>query len=399
MLLKNKNVLLLLLIESLGSMIFFLPIGMMFKVARGLSISQIFLIESISFLVSIVLEVPSGWLADKIGFKKAICIAGGFLLAARVVVLFSFSFWSFLSVSVLTGIGYAILSGCDTSLMYVSVDPKDAEKGFSLMSAYTNAGMLLSLAVSSVLLLFFPMIVTYVLTAAAAVACFALSFFLKDIPCAPEEREVKPSMLKTLKSFLSNRKMIVLVLSQGLIAEIWRSVYQNLNQFQYERSGIDTKYFGFLFVVMSVFPLFAGKAYALSAKFGQERLLKVLFAVTAACLFTLALTSNAILSVVVIVVITAAYPLCQPALVEIQQKSITGVSRATMMSIFALVMELAAAGENALVSSAAGVSLSLGLSSLGILAVIATLLMFVYYRMSRKAAASDSPTCAAEAAE
>ena len=157
MLLKNKNVLLLLLIESFGSMIFFLPIGMMFKLSRGLSISQIFLIESISFVVSIVCEVPSGWLADRIGFKKAVCLAVGFVSAARILVLFSYSFWTFVLVSTLTGIGYALLSGSDTSLMYVSVDKTDAEKAFSLMGAFVNGGVLISLAASSILLLFLPM--------------------------------------------------------------------------------------------------------------------------------------------------------------------------------------------------------------------------------------------------
>lgn len=399
MLLKNKNVLLILLMECFGSMIFYLPIAMMFKLSRGLSISQIFLIESISFIVSIVLEVPSGWLADKIGFKKAVCIATGFLLAARIVLMLSYSFWLFLTVSVLTGIGYAMLSGCNTSLMYVSVDKKDAEKAFSLMNAFTHGGMLVSLAISSVLLLFLPMIVTYVLTVIAAFICLILSFLVKDVPYTAEQKKERPGILSSLKDFLSNRRMIVLVLSQGLIAEIWRSVYQNLNQFQYERCGIDMKYFGLLFAVVTVFPLLAGKAHVLSAKFGQEKLLKVLFSLIAVCLLGLTFTSDAVLSILLIILVVAAYPLCQPALEEIQQKSIAGVNRATMMSIYALVMELAAAGENALVSSAAGISLPFGFSSLGILAVIAIVLIFVYYRMSRTA---DVPTLqkhVAEAAE
>jgi len=64
---------------------------------------------------------------------------------------------------------------------------------------------------------------------------------------------------------------------------------------------------------------------------------------------------------------------------------ISGVNRATMMSIFALVMELAAAGENALVSSAAGISLPFGFSALGVLAVAGVILLFTYYRMSQEA--------------
>jgi len=395
---KNRNALLLLLIECTGSMIFYLPISMMFKLSRGLDISQVFLIESISFVVSIVLEVPSGWLADKIGFKNAIVIGGGFLLAARVVLMLSYSFWPFLSVSVLTGVGYALISGCDTSLMYVSVEKKDAEKAFSLMNAYTYGGVFLSLGASSILLLFFPMILTYTLTVIASFVCFALSFFIKDIPYTEEEKKERPSILKSLKDFLSNRRMIVLVLSQGLIAEIWRSVYSNLNQFQYARCGIDPKYFGILFAGLAVFPLLSGKAHALSAKFGQEKLLKALFALIAVCLFGLTLTSNAVASILLIVVVSAAYPLCQPALQEIQQNSITGINRATMMSIFALVTELAAAGENALVSGLAGISLPIGFSSLGVLAILAVALLFVYYRMSGKVGSSAPEDRAAGAA-
>lgn len=390
-LLKNKNVVLLLLIELTGSMIFYLPIGMMFKISRGLTISQIFLIESISFLVSIVLEVPSGWLSDKLGYKKSICLVGGFLLAARLLVIFSYSYVAFLAVSVLTGIGYALLTGCDTSLMYLSVDEKDTEKGFSLMSGYTNAGMLISLGVSSLLLLYYPMELTYWLTAIAAAVCFVLSFFLKDVPADAMEKEEKPNMVEAFKTFFANRMMIILVISNGLIFEIWRSVYYNLNQFQYERTGIDPKYFGIMFVILSVFPLLAGKTYAISAKFGQERLIKTLFAVTVAGLFALSLTDNAVVSVAVIAVIVAAYPLCQPALVDIQQKSIVGVNRATMMSIYALVMELGAAGENAITSAATGISLPFGFTALGVVGVIALILVFVYYRLANKSVTVPVP--------
>ena len=53
MLLKNKNVLLLLLIDSFGSMIFFLPIGMMFTGPLGG--------EDVLLRLSAQIEQDRGW--------------------------------------------------------------------------------------------------------------------------------------------------------------------------------------------------------------------------------------------------------------------------------------------------------------------------------------------------
>ena len=57
-------------IALLQGMVFYGPIATLYREAQGVSIAQITLIESISLALCILLEVPWGILADKLGYKN-----------------------------------------------------------------------------------------------------------------------------------------------------------------------------------------------------------------------------------------------------------------------------------------------------------------------------------------
>ena len=57
-------------IALLQGMVFYGPVATLYRQARGISIFQITVIESISLALCLLLEFPWGILADKIGYKK-----------------------------------------------------------------------------------------------------------------------------------------------------------------------------------------------------------------------------------------------------------------------------------------------------------------------------------------
>ena len=57
-------------IALLQGMVFYGPVATLYREAQGVSISQITLIESISLALCILLEVPWGILADRLGYKR-----------------------------------------------------------------------------------------------------------------------------------------------------------------------------------------------------------------------------------------------------------------------------------------------------------------------------------------
>lgn len=56
-------------ISLLQGMVFYGPIATLYRRAAGISIFQITIIESISLIVCLLLELPWGIVADKIGYK------------------------------------------------------------------------------------------------------------------------------------------------------------------------------------------------------------------------------------------------------------------------------------------------------------------------------------------
>jgi len=79
--------------------------------ARGMSLSQIGLLVAAYSLTIVLLEVPTGGLADALGRKRVALIAEAATLAGSLVFLFSFSLPMFLLSFVFNGIGRALSSG------------------------------------------------------------------------------------------------------------------------------------------------------------------------------------------------------------------------------------------------------------------------------------------------
>lgn len=92
---------------------------------RGLSLLQISTIESVVIGTIFLAEVPTGVLADRIGRKWSVAAATFFLMCAELLFLFSRSYPAYLVVAVLTGTGFAFMSGAMESLVYDSLPPED----------------------------------------------------------------------------------------------------------------------------------------------------------------------------------------------------------------------------------------------------------------------------------
>ena len=65
----KRNIYLLWGIALLQGMVFYAPVATLYRQAAGLGIFHITLIESISLWLMLMLEIPWGWLADRIGYR------------------------------------------------------------------------------------------------------------------------------------------------------------------------------------------------------------------------------------------------------------------------------------------------------------------------------------------
>ncbi len=85
---------------------------------RIASPEKIAIVQSLSFIVGIVMDIPTGYLADKFGRKKLLAI--GLLLFGIALSLFAFvsNLWQLFAFEVLVQIGLACISGAQEAVLH-----------------------------------------------------------------------------------------------------------------------------------------------------------------------------------------------------------------------------------------------------------------------------------------
>jgi MFS family permease len=88
-----------------------IPVQMLLYTARGLDLTTIGLLVALYSALIVALELPTGGLADLMGRRRTMLVAGVFLVAAMLAVAFSQGAWQFAGASVLSAVGRALSSG------------------------------------------------------------------------------------------------------------------------------------------------------------------------------------------------------------------------------------------------------------------------------------------------
>ena len=121
-----------------------LPLMVLLIQARGMSLFQIGTLMGAYSLTIVLLELPTGGLADAIGRKKVGLVSYFFMMLTGVVFVFSFSFPAFLLSFIFSGIGRALTSGTLDAWFVDALQEADPE--IDLQPSFAQAGTLTFLA-------------------------------------------------------------------------------------------------------------------------------------------------------------------------------------------------------------------------------------------------------------
>jgi len=108
-----------------------MPIVVPFYESNGLSMKDIMILQAVYSIAIVVLEVPSGYLADVIGRKKTLIIGTIFGVLGFTTYSLSFGFMGFLVAEIILGIGQSCISGADSAMLYDSLLDKGEEKKYT----------------------------------------------------------------------------------------------------------------------------------------------------------------------------------------------------------------------------------------------------------------------------
>ena len=92
----KKNLCLLYGIAFLQGMVFYSPAAVLYRQEAGLTVFQISVIESLSLLLCLLLEIPWGIVADKIGYRSTMILCCGFYFISKLIFWKAHTFSDFL---------------------------------------------------------------------------------------------------------------------------------------------------------------------------------------------------------------------------------------------------------------------------------------------------------------
>ncbi len=256
------------------------PILIPYYQSNNLNKTQIFTIQAAYALSILIMEIPSGYLADIIGRRKTLILGALFMPLGIGVYVFTHSFLSFIIAEFIIAIGNSMRSGCDSALVYdtlIQLKQESEYKKFEGRSFYyARLGSSISSILGGLLALLSLKMPFY--------ANMATSALLLPIALAliePDRKKLETAspfkdILRISRHCFKHPKLRVLILFMALIRStgitgIWAYFLY------YESIGIGIGYFGVVFAAFQLFSALGSRqAHTLETKIGEKASLNLL---------------------------------------------------------------------------------------------------------------------------
>jgi len=304
----------------------------------GLDATQMLLVQAIFSAASVSFEVPSGYLADVLGRRRALLIGAVGMAAGMTMYGLATGFWQFGDAEIVLAFGYSLFSGTESALIFDTLKAESREAEYTRIEgtaeAWTRVGTATA-AVAGGLLAAVWLRLPFVANAGTALIMFVIAITLVEPP--RPTLAVRASVRQILRisrhSLADARLLPVMLLSAGLFAVgvigIWGYFLRLTNH------GITVASYGVYFAVFQgASAVGAASATRLTGILGRRGSYAFL-AVIPAVLIVLACTS-APWPVLLTPLAAAGWGFSTPLLLNVLNRHIDSDRRATVLSVSAL---------------------------------------------------------------
>jgi MFS family permease len=319
----------------LNELLFLAAIIVPFLGSLGLTMQQILITEVVFSAAIVLLEIPSGYFADRVGRKTSMILGAFFWVAGTTFYAFSYEFIGFAIGACLWGFGTSFTSGANEALLYESLIQLKREKEYKKIQGNIFFYGRMSSVVASIAAGF--MAVAFLrLPIYASVFPFIIWFFisltLKETKHQNEQLETWPHFKKIFQeSFVHNRKLRYFI------------IYAAITGFFAIEFWLAQRYWGFLEVPIFYFGIIVagmGISSGLLSKFAKEieekvgeKLSLILISVIPIITWLIFGSFNLIWIVPLFLITSGIRGYCVPVFNTYVQNHTSSDRRATIMSV------------------------------------------------------------------
>jgi MFS family permease len=333
------------LFRLLATSYLWVPIFVHFMISRGLGFDEIMLLAAIYSGVVILVEVPTGALADRIGRRQSMMAGALAMVASCVIAYFAHDLPTFVAAEILAAVSMSLCSGADSAYLFDLLQEHDCGHEYpqreGTASAWHQAGSAAAFAAGG-LLGEIDLALPYLVTAGVAVAAFVVALCMRDErrpaprvrqPAGAELRSYLRHMKTSLREVRHNRRLIWIIAYSAVVFVLLRATVF-LYQPYLDVRGFGIAETGFIFAGVYLLASFvAHRGNALRRWLGEETLLWGLLG-TLAISFVLLNQFQGQWALCMLAVQAVANGLYSPLVKPILNRQISDSSRrATVLSI------------------------------------------------------------------
>jgi hypothetical protein len=198
-------------------------ITLFWKDQIGLSLTEILLLQSIFSAATVILEYPSGYISDRLGYRSALTVATVFGTAGWGIYAIADSFATVLAAEILLGTALSFISGSDSALLYESLRTEGSEWCYARyegrMNGFAQTGEALGALFSGLMYAYAPLL-PFFLQIGVWIMAFSITRTMRDPPrdAAHFNRTHLAEALRiTRYAFRENRRLRATILLNTLL--------------------------------------------------------------------------------------------------------------------------------------------------------------------------------------
>lgn len=338
----HSNIWKLYLFNWLQWFLLIVPIFVLFLQENGLSMKEVFLLQTSFSIAVLLMEVPSGYFSDRVGRKLTMIIGSIFAFFGVLLYSLSDSFWHFFAAEMLGGIGASFISGTGMAILYDTLlELKQEEKYKSIagkmitMSSFSEASAGIVGGALALISLRTPLIIE----AAVIFLAIPLAFTLIE-PKKGKSTEPQKNMLEILKYALIEHKEIKwLTITFALLMSSGITMFWFIQPYL-QTIGMHLVFFGVFFALLrfstGIFSIIAERTEKI---LGRKKSLILLLTLPAIGYFLVG-TFQTLWGIILFLIFQFIRGFSEPVLQDYVNRLVTSDMRATILSINSLIGRL-----------------------------------------------------------
>lgn len=310
-----------------NGLIFYAPVALLIRTQAGVSNATFFMLQALLSLTVFVGEIPTGFITDKIGYKKSIISAQITMLLSRIILLLAFVFhsiWLFVLEAIMEGIGGCLSSGTCEAYIYSTYGETAFAKKSAHSANYGTIGFIISTITYVFIYQYFDMngllISTIVSGILAVLFAIGLDECNEKSSCETGDKNHSPDISKIMELFKNhNSRSIMLILS--IFSVIWILI----NFFYVDKLtslGISEEWISGIILGYSLIEMLAEPIVSWGEKIVKTRLFTAFCALSGLAVVMLGIPQNKAVSIIVMCITPLLVSVAEYLIMERENKLI-----------------------------------------------------------------------------